>query len=234
MFKYLFIIAFLACCAVMATTNPQQQVCARPDPLKGGCSSQRRPTSCINWHGCKWSCGLNDKKCTLTPETICIDRTCCTDDLNCLTKPTLVPTLQPTPPTNSPTASPTIPCKQPVGGCGTQLSAGSCAQWNGCYFHPVGLICQSGGCAPPPPATPAPTACTDLPTSPLGCASQVTIPQCSRWTCCKWLGGTAAEGGKCYGSGFTGNIPCKNYGKNLVDCRKQTNCKVVNGACAPK
>jgi len=77
--------------------------------------------------------------------------------------------------------------------------------------------------------TAVPTTCTNTPKN--GCQTQRTIHNCNKFSCCHWLGGSAAQGGKCFPTSFTGPIPCKHYGTNLVACRAQGNCKVSRRRC---
>jgi hypothetical protein len=151
--------ALLVNAGVTPSPNPQQARCAQPPR---GCSSQRKPISCTNWNGCKWSCDKVTTGDGLLCENSgqeCISNNCCSYNAACaIISPTKSPTKAPTPPTlppthapvkstHAPTASPTLCNDIPQGGCSSQHTFPSCGKFHCCHW--VGGKPSKGGICMP-------------------------------------------------------------------------------------
>jgi hypothetical protein len=188
--------------------------------------------SCINWHGCSWSCSGTAK---------CVDNRvfndgstgpgckagsiCCTalTSQQCATKPFRVPTKSPTPPTLSPTKSPVVICRTPGGGCSSISLSGPCNSFNGCAWNANSGICQIGGCSGTPVPTRSPTLCNDLPVA--GCGAAPNRVVCEAYTCCKY-----SILGRCVGKDAPDPTPCSALGPSNA-CRNRADCRISGRRC---
>lgn len=181
-------VAVLAASSVEAQTkspthNPaaapaiaQQQICAKPTK---GCGSQKRDTSCTNWHGCMWQ------------NNVCMDDPSCDNG-----KPTHVPTVfvPPTPPTTArPTTKAPTPkatkCTQvpPSGMCFDAKTATECGTYGCCLWNAPRNLCQYNEPPTKAPTTAKPTMATAAPTTPQ-CAQYKKSKRACAAHGCKWCG----------------------------------------------
>lgn len=162
--------------------NPQQEVCARPPR---GCRSQRRQSSCIKWHGCRFvPRGPRARRCKN-------DNRCAVD------KPTRVPTLPPTCVTEAPTPHPTtrvLKCTEPLVGCPGLKTPGRCGAFRGCRWRKSKgqcgrnyALCPFRECS----------SASKLPASG-ECFGVKSKNGCAVFQCCKWNGKHCVSGEEPY------------------------------------
>lgn len=226
----------IALCALAAAVmaqpgagNPQQEFCAKP---ARGCGTQQKENSCINWHGCAWSCTGGNARCVpnrvfndgTTGPGCAVGSVCCTALSNevCSTKPYRTPTMSPTPPTFSPTKSPVVVCRTPTAGCASTTNAQACNAFNGCRWNVAANVCQIGGCSGTPVPTASPTLCNDLPST--GCGAATTRDTCIEFDCCKWN-----ILGRCVGKDAPDPPACSSL--RGPQCKKRKDCRISKKKC---